>query len=146
MKKIIVMAAAFVALVSCSADNDVHEFQLDFVPVVAVEAPEFVTPGLTSEFKLYYKRPNDCYYINGFDYEAAGNVRTVAVQAIVLQDSDCVSMETAAAESIIMPFQCPPNYSQESYVFRFYGNPDGTMNGAPNGESSYIQIEVPVAQ
>lgn len=143
MKKLLVVLAAFVVLVSCSMDNDTKEFDLAFVPIISVEAPEVVVPGQTSYFTLYYRRPNDCYFVNGFDYKAEGNVRTVALQALVVEDADCLSLETAEAESIQMPFDCPPNYINETYIFRFYGNPDGVNTGS---QPQYMEIQVPVAQ
>jgi hypothetical protein len=143
MKKIVALCAALVVLVSCSMDNDVQDFDIAFVPVISVDAPEVVVPGQTSYFNLYYRRPNDCYFVNSFDYHAEGNIRTVALQAIVVEDNNCMSLETAEAESIQMPFECPPNYVNEIYIFRFYSGP-GTASAGNTLE--YTEIEVPVAQ
>ncbi len=141
MKKFFVLLAVFGLVVSCSMDDDNKQFDLEFLPVISVDAPETVTPGQTAYFKLYYKRPNDCYFVNGFDYTAEGNVRKVAVQSIIVEDSNCQSLANAEAEHIDMPFVCPPTYDTESYVFRFYQGTDATSN-----EESYLEVTVPVAQ
>ncbi|MES2487713.1 MAG: hypothetical protein V4581_17425 [Bacteroidota bacterium] len=141
MKKILILLTALITMASCSMDNDTQEFELEFLPVLSVEAPQSVTPGQTANFKVFYKRPTDCYFVNGFDYTADGAIRNVALQAIVIQDADCLSLENTAAESINLPFQCPPVYSYSAYLFRFYQG-----KNADTGENQYLEIEVPVAQ
>lgn len=141
MKKFFVLLAVFSLVASCSVDDGGKQFDLEFLPVLSVEPPQSVTPGQTAYFKLYYRRPNDCYFVNGFDYSADGNVRNVAIQAIVVEDSDCMSLDGTEPESKDMPFVCPPVYDAESYVFRFYSGTDTTSNAA-----NYLEVEVPVVQ
>jgi hypothetical protein len=141
MKKILALFAAFITITACSLDHDVKEFNVEFLPILAVDAPEVVVPGQTAQFTIYYKRPTDCYYVNGFEYEADGAIRTVALQSIVIEDADCLSLENAAQESTTLDFQCPPVYSYDSYLFKFY---QGTNEDT--GENQYLEIEVPVGQ
>jgi len=141
MKKILALLAALFIMASCSMDSDTKEFDVEFLPVLSVDAPESVTPGQTANFTVHYKRPTDCYYVNGFDYTANGALRTVALQALVIQDADCLSLENTAGETINMPFQCPPVYSYSAYLFRFYQG-----KNADTGEDQFLEIEVPVAQ
>jgi len=140
MKKILTLLAALFIMVSCSLDNDVKEFQLEFLPILSVEVPEHVSPGQSSNFTVFYKRPTDCYFANGFDYQADGAIRTVALQSIVIEDSDCLSLENTEAEQISFQFDCPPVYSYDAYLFKFYQGTD------TSGIEQFLEIEVPVQQ
>jgi hypothetical protein len=141
IKKFFVLLAVCCLVASCSMDENGQEFDLEFLPVISVDAPQTVTPGQTSNFRLYFRRPTDCYFVNGFDYSAQGNIRYVAVQAIVVEDSDCMSLDGSEPEYKDMPFVCPPTYDSSSYVFRFYSGTDAVLNS-----ENYLEIEVPVVQ
>ncbi len=141
MKKFLVLLAAFGLTVSCSMDDGYNKFDIEFLPAISVEAPEYVTRGQTSYFKIYYRRPNDCYYVSGFDYTTEGNIRNVAIQSLIVQNADCLSLENTEPESINMPFVCPPTYDTQIYVFRFYRGTNVETN-----QDDYLEIEVPVAQ
>lgn len=143
MKKFFALLATLCLLVSCSMDDGNQEFDIEFLPVLNVVPPQHVTPGETAYFKLYYRRPTDCYFVSGFDYKAEGNVRTIAIQSLVVESADCLSLDGTEPETIDMPFVCPPTYENESYVFRFYS---GTTNVGSTNELQYTQIEVPVVQ
>jgi hypothetical protein len=143
MKKFFALLAALCLLMSCSMDDGGKEFDIEFLPVLSIVPPQYVTPGQTSYFKLYYRRPSDCYFVNGFEYTANGNIRTIAIQSLVVESNDCLSLESTGPESIDMPFVCPLTYDNQSYVFRFYS---GNTNVGTATEPQYMEIEVPVVQ
>jgi len=140
MKKILTLLAALFIMVSCSLDEAPKEFQLEFLPIISVDVPEYVVPGQASTFTVYYRRPTDCYFANGFDYQADGSTRTVALQSIVIEDSDCLSLENTEAEHTSFQFDCPPVYNYETYLFKFYKGTDAS------GNEQFLEIEVPVQQ
>ncbi|RYD85663.1 MAG: hypothetical protein EOP54_31125 [Sphingobacteriales bacterium] len=141
MKKILVLLTALFIMVSCSLDNDAKPFDLEFLPILSVDTPEVVVPGQSYNFTVYYRRPNDCYFANGFDYKADGAIRTVALQAIVIEDSDCLSLDTAEMETMSFQFDCPLVYSNSAYLFRFYQGENLT-----SGEDTFLNVEIPVQQ
>lgn len=125
-------------LVSCSLDEDpVVNFNVDFLPVVGIDVPESMHPGTTYSFRLYYNRPTDCYYYNGFSTEQNGNDFRVAVSSIVLADNNCQPLAHTEPEVATFEFECPQASFQE-YTFHFYAGQDTT------GEDHYMDITVPV--
>ncbi len=140
MKKILALLGALFIIISCSLDEDRLKFEMEFLPAVAVEVPEFMQPGHTYEFKIKYNRPTDCYYFDGFYYEPDGNAHIVAVQALVIQDAECKTLEALVPEEGIFQVTCSPNYSLSSYHFKFYQGEDAT------GEQQFLDVEIPVHQ
>jgi hypothetical protein len=141
MKKFLALLVAIAFTVSCSLDDGEKEFTVEFLPTISVQAPEYVVAGQTAYFTVNYRRPTDCHYVNGFYYQIDGAIRTVAVQSIIIEESECNALDTQGPESRTLNFECPPVLSVTSYLFKFYQgvNPD-------TGEDLYLEIEVPVHQ
>ncbi|WP_129750488.1 membrane lipoprotein lipid attachment site-containing protein [Flavobacterium beibuense] len=140
MKKLILFFAALFLLTSCSFDEDNPQFHVAFVPVVGVEMPEYFVHGENYEIKVKYQRPTDCYFYDGFHYEEKNNALVIAVQTLVIEDSNCASLDGVEPEEASFTFACSPTYGGSSYLFKFYTgkNEDGT--------NSYMEVEVPIAQ
>lgn len=143
MKKALVVLTALVAFaglsVSCSIDNDPKiNYDPGFLAAVNIDAPEYMVPGNTYSFKLYYFRPTDCYYYNGFYSEQNGNDFTVAVSSIVLNDN-CQTLTYAEPEVATFEFECPQSSFQE-YVFHFY------IGQSQENQAQYSTVTVPVQQ
>lgn len=139
-KFFLILATLFIA-VACSLDSDENnDFNLTFIPVESVTMPTYVTPGESYPVTMYYKRPNDCYYVSQEPYyEINGNIRTVAVQAVLLEDGNCRDMQLAAPDVKTFDFQCPIT-AESSFTFRFY-------NGEDNyGNRQFLEVVVPVQQ
>lgn len=126
---------------SCSIDDDERvQFHMEFIPVVGVDVPEYFVRGETYPITVSYNRPTDCYYFDGFYYEPDGNVRVVAVQSIVIEDSNCEPLDTLVAEEASFDFICSPLYSNQSYLFKFYRSVD------EEGNQLFLEVEVPVME
>lgn len=138
MKKCLLLFAVLFTLASCSLEGDEEraDFNMVFIAADSIAAPEYVVPGNTYPIKLYYKRPNNCYYVNGVYTEANGYTLTLAVQSILIENADCNSVATAQ-EVATYNFECPLTQSS-SYDLRVY-------NGdTERGERKFLTVTMPV--
>lgn len=139
-KLLLVFTVLFLAI-GCSLDNDQkNDFAIQFLPVESVTTPEYLVQGQTYPVTMYYRRPNDCYYVSEDPYyEINGATRTVAVKAILLERANCQPIEYAAPETKAFNFQCPVT-SERSFTFKFYKGTDA------QGNQQFIEVVVPVRQ
>lgn len=140
MKKILVLLGMICLLVSCSMEEDRVKFDIAFLPAVSVEVPEYMQPGQTYDFRIKYSRPTDCYYFDGFYYESDGDAHVVAVQALVIRDANCESLESLAPEEGTFQVTCSPLYNGDSYHFKFYTGENA------QGVQEFMNVEIPVHQ
>lgn len=138
MKKIILLFSILFITVSCTPDDDRKQFYMEFLPIESVELPEYFTPGSVNEIVVNYKRPNDCYSFNGWYYTSQGNTRTVAVQALVVEDNNCIPYQENRIFSNSFEFKAGMRPQDTSYLFKFYQGKDAS------GNSVFLEIEVPV--
>ena len=123
--------------VSCSLDNEpIVNYDPAFLPVVSIDVPQSMHPGVTYSFKLYYNRPSDCYYYNGLSTEQNGNDFRIAVSSIMLNEN-CEPLVHTEPEVAVFDFLCPQSSFQE-YKFHFYSGVSAT------GEDEYMDVTVPV--
>ena len=143
MRKLILFFAALFVVSSCSMEDNTPQFHVEFVPIESVEMPESFTIGNSYDIKVWYKRPSDCHFFEGFYYEEDGTTLTVAAQTLVIEDATCESLENEPAESAVFTFVCSPTYDNTtSYHFKFFtGDQGGQL-----GQDSYLEFEVPVLQ
>ena len=132
-----VALAAFVTVASCSIDDgpDVN-FHIDFIAADSVSVPQYMRRGQTYPITMYYKRPDDCHYDDGFYSTREEYTYTVAIQNIVLENNECNPVQSTTANSTSFNFQCPLE-STDSYTFRFYKGEDAT------GQQQFIEVKVP---
>lgn len=132
-----VLITVVTTVVSCSADSgpDVN-FHIDFVAADSVAVPEYMHRGQTYTFTMYYKRPDDCHYDDGFYSIRDGNAYTVAIQNIVLNNTNCNPVESTAPNVASFTFQCPLE-NVDAYTFHFYKGED------VDGVQQFIEVEVP---
>lgn len=139
MKKIFLLLCVIALAVGCAIDDGPdQQFHVEFVPVESVDLPESMAPGHNYEITVHFRRPNDCYYFDGFYYEANDHVRTVAVQAIYIEDASCAPIVSVEPESESFILKCPENYAFDSYLFKFYQGED------EDGNQVYLEREVPI--
>lgn len=141
MKKVLAFFMALTVLagltVSCALDEPDPNFNAAFLPVVSVDVPQSMQPGHRYSFKLYYNRPSECYYYNGFSTQQNGNDFKVAVSSIVLENNNCEPLLHTEAEVAVFDFECPQSSFQE-FTFHFYSGQSAT------GEDQYVDVTVPV--
>lgn len=141
MRKSLVLFVVFVAgliTIACSVDNAPEvNFHLEYLPTDSVSVPAYFQRGHTYPITVYYHRPNNCYYLNGFYYQKSANSRIVAVENMVLDSDNCQPVDSFAADVATFNFEVPFEQYQ-SYIFRFY-------KGQEHDLDTYMEVEVPVA-
>lgn len=141
MKKLLLLFALVFLTAGCSLDStdDKVDFTIQYLPTDSVEVPEFMTPGKTYALKLYFHRPNTCYYLNNNFYTAATeSALTIAIESVLLENEKCETPATAVTESVTFNFQCPLSQTSDSYTFKFFkGNDD-------YGKQQFTEVKVPV--
>ncbi|AXG73735.1 hypothetical protein DVK85_05600 [Flavobacterium arcticum] len=128
---------------SCSFKDDTLNFQVEFIPVESIEFPEYMQAGETYELKVYYKKPNDCYYFDGFYTEKGESSEVLAVQTLVIQNAKCESLEDEEPEFGLYEFTCPNiiiGTFNNVYLFEVYKGDDG------EGNMIFETVEVPIGQ
>jgi hypothetical protein len=133
MKKILLLL--FVAFIqsSCSLNND-SDRSFILLPVESVVMPATFTVGNISTIKVYYKRPTDCHIFDGFFINVDQFTRTIAIQSVLLNSSNCQPDDTSV-------FQVDFNYKPTVagvYTFKFWTGPD------ENNVDQYETYEVEV--
>jgi hypothetical protein len=121
-------------MMSCSPEGDEVRYNFEFLAIESVELPDTLVLGQTHEIKVTYKRPTSCHVFNAFYYEKNLNVRTIAVNSIVTQRNDCVTLDNVIEEASINFYVT----NNGSYIFKFWQGKD------ENGEDLFLEIEVPV--
>lgn len=119
---------------SCNVD-DTSDFYYVSLPIESVELPESFKLNETYQINVTYMRPDDCTFFEGFDVAKPGTtIRDVVVVGSTFSgDGNCVEI----SEEIIVSFKFLVLYT-DTYVFRFWTGENA------NGESEYLEIEVPV--
>jgi hypothetical protein len=110
MKKLLLFFAFVFLATGCTLEGDENkvDFTIQYLPVDKVEVPEFMTPGTTYALKLYYHRPNTCYYLNNNFYTAqAESALTIAIESVLLENEQCETPATAVTESGFLNFCVP---------------------------------------
>ncbi|MFP9112809.1 hypothetical protein ACLI1A_02635 [Flavobacterium sp. RHBU_3] len=125
--------------VACSVDNAPEiNFHLEYMPTDSVSLPASMARGQTYPITMYYHRPNNCYYLNGFYYDKNTNTRTVAIENMVLDSDNCSPLDSFTADVATFNFEVPLD-EYDSYLFRFY-------KGDDHGTDTYLEVEVPIEQ
>ena len=140
MKKCLLLLAVLLMLTSCSIDDTKRvDFDIVFIATDSVTTPAAVTPGRSYTMDMYYKKPNDCFYVTDLYKEPNGYTLTLAVQAYFIQDATCAETQSIVPEKATYNFQCPLN-ATDSYKFMFYKGNDAA------GNSQFIEVNIPVSQ
>ncbi|MBF00454.1 lipoprotein [Flavobacterium coralii] len=143
MKKLLLLLVLVAGLSACSLEEDTPQFEVAFLPVESLELPESMVPGHTYPIKIYYKRPDDCHYFDGFYTEKANDSEILAVQALVIQDAKCKSLESEEAEWAMYDFTCPNNLDitqYSAYSFQIFKGVDS------QGNRIFETVSVPVGE
>ncbi|MXN91364.1 hypothetical protein GR160_08995 [Flavobacterium sp. Sd200] len=141
ISRILIMFSALILVAGCSLNDDGNnDFVIQFIPIEEVTTPQYVTPGQTYPITMYYRKPNDCYYVSEEPYyEIWGSTRTVAIQAILLERATCNTIDYTAPESKTINFVCPLT-AERNILFKFFKGNDA------QGNQQYIEVTVPVQQ
>lgn len=118
---------------SCSVDG-VEPQEVAILPVNNVVMPTKFKVDSVSVITVMYRRPTDCYIFNGIYYTVDGNIRTVTVNAILLNQLNCQN----DSETL---FEVPMNFRPTNagpHIFKFW------IGDNPNGVEQYLSYNVDV--
>lgn len=135
MKKFYILLMLFsLILVSCSLDDEPSSAEV-MLPVESVTIPQTMELNLEHQIMIKYKRPTTCHLFNGFYYETNGLIRTIAISAVKLNESNCQNAEDEGSYEVAFKFT-PTEV--EVYHFKFW---TGTAEG---GVEEYLEYDVEV--
>lgn len=133
MKKFILLFITALAISSCSL-NDEPDRDFVLLPVESVVMPTSYTVGNISRITVKYRRPTDCHIFNGFYYSIDQSTRTVAIQAVKLNNSNCLPDDDNLFE---VPLDFKP-LSTGTYTFKFWLGTDD--NGIDLYETHEVEV------
>ncbi|MCG9791976.1 hypothetical protein [Flavobacterium algicola] len=137
MKKFLLLLVLTIAISSCSIDNNPGDsYTFEVLPVASFEVPETLKLGRTDTIRLTYQRPTSCHLFQGIYYTKDANIRTIAVQSALKDDTICSADVPAISETY---FTFLPTASG-SYIFKFYKGKDAA------GENIFEDVEIQVTE
>lgn len=120
-------------VVSCSNDSDNFiEFE-ELGAITAVEGPDQVNVGQTSEFVVTFRVPTTCHSFLRLDFAANATERVVAV-VFAITDNACNTLSNFTEE---VTFNITPD-SPGTILFKFFAGKDA------QGQPTFIEKEVTV--
>ena len=133
MKKLALLLLIAIAISSCSV-SDSGDWDFVLLPVETVTMPDTYTVGNISHILVKYKRPTQCHIFNGFYYDINENVRTVAIQTVKLNQSNCPDDSESIYE---VPLEFKPTTAGD-YTFKFWTGVNDS------GVDQYVEYDVVV--
>lgn len=124
MKKARVLLMFFTLLfMSCNLDDAPSSVEVA-IPIESVVIPQTMDLGQEYEISIRYRRPTTCHLYDGFDYQADGLTRFIAVRAVKLNENNCQNAEDEGPYEVV--FRFTPT-ELDIYHFKFWAgtNIDG---------------------
>jgi len=131
MKKFIFLLLITAVFMSCSLDKE-PDRNFVVLPVESVVMPDSYTAGSVSQIMIKYRRPTQCHIFDGFYFDVNGSERTIAIQAVKLNQNNCTDDTENLYE---IPFDFRPTVSGE-YTIKFWLGTDD------NGIDQYLVHEI----
>lgn len=136
LKILIIISLAIVLFFSCSNDDDKENYHFELLKIDSVVLPDTLVLGETHELKVMYYRPTTCHGFNGFYYKKNLNIRTIAVESIVVENDDCVDLNNEVREATLNFYVT----NNGSYIFKFWQGKN------ENGDDLFLEYEIPVKE
>ena len=130
MKRLLLILLVVTAFSGCSLkDDDYLEFQVEFLPIERVEFPDEIYTNQVNKIKIYYRRPNDCYYYDGVYVEKDETSQTLAIQCLVVQDANCKPIENENPEMTLYDFSFSGHVdAMSTYTLKIFKGKDEAGN------------------
>jgi hypothetical protein len=145
MKKIVLLLLVAFVLNSCDAGDDSQpQVHYELLPISRCNMPYSFTSGQTYEFTMIYKMPTTCHSYKGIYFEGEGTTKTVAIQSVVYERSDCQVIDYSsnaqpAPEPEISNYEFKATAPVGSvYTFKIWTGKD------EQGEDTYYDVTIPV--
>ena len=133
MKKLALFFIAILILNGCNVEDDSPKFHYEILSIESYTVPQSFVLGQTYPIKVKYKKGTNCNQFQGFYYEKNLNVRTIAVQTAVSENSNCLADTTRVEVSFNFNVT-----SNGSYIFKFFKGVDEA------GNDLFHEVEIPV--
>lgn len=133
--KIFIAILSIVLFFSCSNDSRTN-YHFELLKVESAVLPDTLILGQTHKLKVMYYRPTTCHGFNNFYYTKNFNIRTIAVESIVVEQNDCLELTDELREASLNFFVTDPG----SYIFKFWQGKD------ENGKDLFLEYEIPVKE
>ncbi|MEZ4838265.1 hypothetical protein [Flavobacterium sp.] len=134
MKKLVLFFVILFSLISCGLEDDTPQaYHFEILPVEDFIVPDTFDYLNIHQIKLFYKKPNSCYDLSGIYFDKYLNERTIALQCVVLNSTNCDPYEEV--------YEVDFNFeviSTETYLFKFYKGKDA------DGNNIFEEVEIPV--
>ena len=134
MNKFFYIMLLLLTTISCSVEDNEQEYVIENMPVESVFLPQTFVFGQTYSVTMTYNRPSTCHGYDGILYTKEGNVRTFAIQNIVVTGDFCENLTDELAETT---FDITIN-EMEPYLLKFW---QGTND---SGEDVFLEYEIMV--
>jgi hypothetical protein len=135
MKKIFLILFTINLLFSCSPEEDNNpKFRLELLAVHSSVFPAEFKKDITYDIPIRFVRTSTCHSFSRFYYEKNLNFRTIAIEAAVLIQDNCVAGPQATSEQIL---KFTPT-TETSYIFKLWKGKDNL------GADIFEEITVPV--
>jgi hypothetical protein len=121
---------------SCTTDDSKTNYHFELLKIDSAVLPDTLVLGHEHELKVLYHRPTTCHGFNGFYYDKNLNIRTVAVESIVVENNNCTELTDEVREATLNFYVT----NNGSYVFKFWQGKD------ENGEDLFLEYEIPVKE
>ena len=128
MKKIFLIIGFGFLITSCDiSEQPTYSYVIN--PVFQVDMPTAVAVDSVTNIPVRYKRPSSCHIFNKFYYEIDGMNRTVGVENLLVNQSDCHEDNETVIE---MPLKFSP-IGTGTFHFKFW-----------TGGNQYLEYDVVV--
>ena len=139
MKKIIpLLLFVFIAMISCSTDDESTVFYEILETIDVSSVPETLKVGRSDTLQVSYERPSTCHGLQGFDVTREGDTRNIAVVGVVFEDGEASCADLAddvRTTPIVFRPEAPGNLT-----LNFFSGRD------ENGEPEFITITLDVEE
>lgn len=135
MKKLLLLLIVAIGLNSCSVGDDSNPIAgFAILAIQDVEVAETYPVNESTDILVTYSRPTDCYIFDGFAIEPNGNVFTIGVQAVLMNQPTCLD---DSMNSFQVPLEFKPQQTGE-FILKFYA---GSENDVPQYLEYTITVE-----
>ena len=130
------LALFLVLITSCSSDNGAPEYHSEIMPIDTIYLPTSFNLNQTYTIDFTFIKPTSCYVYNNL-FINSGNQenRTLAVNTVVYEHSDCIPLSTNNIETQSFDFKV---IYDQVYTFHIWKGKDG------QGNDLYEDIDIPV--
>lgn len=143
MKKIVLLLIlAFIANSCSPEDSDNVQVYYELVPIQRCDMPYRFSSGETYDFTMHFKMPTSCHYYKGIYFEGNGNTKTIAIQSVVFEKTDCVAYDSSnnaqPNNNVTAKYKFTAGAPGTVYTFKIWTGKD------EQGEDTYYDVTIPV--